>query len=394
VTYVDGSSAIDPNGNVRSMAAVVGQYGSPDEVEQDIEEALYRNTYENELRKLRAREQARRALNREQAGAHDERPPLKLGATFLDEPDEDASYRITGLLPSGGRAILAAQYKAGKSTMVGNLIRSLVDGDDFLGEFKVPRAARRVVLLDNELGENMLRRWLRDQGIQRRDGFGVVSLRGRLSTFDILDPVVRQEWASALREIGAEVVILDCLRPILDALGLDENTEAGRFLVAFDELIGMCGAAEAIVVHHMGHSGERSRGSSRLRDWPDVEWRLVREDLENPASPRYFSAFGRDVDVPESLLAFDESTRQLTMSGGSRKKHRDEAAILKTMPAVLEVIGKASEGISGRKIEEALMQAGAGRSEIRGALRLAVEQNLVSTFSGPKRAVLHVLHAA
>lgn len=376
------------------MAAVAGQYGSPDEVEQDIEEALYRNTYENELRRLRAREEARRALKREQAGTHAERPPLKLGAAFLDEPDEDASYRITGLLPSGGRAILAAQYKAGKSTMVGNLVRSLVDGDDFLGEFRVPRAARRVVVLDNELGENMLRRWLRDQDIQRRDGFAVVSLRGRLSTFDILDPQVRQEWASALRGIGAEVVILDCLRPILDALGLDENTEAGRFLVAFDELIGMCGASEAVVVHHMGHQGERSRGSSRLRDWPDVEWRLVREDLDNPASPRYFSAFGRDVEVPESLLTFDESSRHLTVSGGSRKEHRDEAAALKTLPAVLEVIGKATEGISGRKIEEALKESGAGRSEIRGAIRLAVERGLVVTFSGAKRAVMHVLRAA
>jgi hypothetical protein len=75
----------------------------------------------------------------------------------------------------------------------------------------------------------------------------------------------------------------------------------------------------------MGHSGERARGASRLRDWPDVEWRLVREKTENgdvdPAAPRYFSAYGRDVDVPESRLVFDPATRHLTLEGGSRADH-------------------------------------------------------------------------
>jgi len=386
-----GHAPQDPNANVRLLADAA-PYGVPQDVQQERDDLYYQGTFDAELRKLRAREEARRALKREQAGAHAERPPLKLGAAFLDEPDEVAEYRIKGLLPSGGRAILAAQYKAGKSTMIGNLVRSLVDGDEFLGEFLVPKAARRVVLLDDELSENMLRRWLRDQGIQRRDGFAVVSLRGRLSTFDILDATVRQEWAGALREIGAEVVILDCLRPILDALGLDENTEAGRFLVAFDELLGMCGAAEAVVVHHMGHQGERSRGSSRLRDWPDVEWRLVREDLDDPASARYFSAFGRDVEVPESLLSFDEDTRHLSIAGGSRKKHKDEASARKALPAVLEVIGAHAEGISGRKIEEAFSGASINRSDIRAAISLAINEQLVTTFSGPKRATMHVLH--
>jgi hypothetical protein len=73
--------------------------------------------------------------------------------------------------------------------------------------------------------------------------------------------------------------------------------------VAFDALLRDVGpddrAADGMVVHHMGHAGERSRGDSRILDWPDASWKLVREDLDDPASPRYLSAFGRDVDVPE-----------------------------------------------------------------------------------------------
>jgi hypothetical protein len=47
---------------------------------------------------------------------------------------------------------------------------------------------------------------------------------------------VRAEWARKLRDLDAAVVILDCLRPVLDALGLDESHDAGRLLVALDEL--------------------------------------------------------------------------------------------------------------------------------------------------------------
>ena len=74
----------------------------------------------------------------------------------------------------------------------------------------------------------------------------------------------------------------------------------------------------------MGHAGERSRGDSRLRDWPDVECRLVRdksndEDGDTDPAARYLAAYGRDVDQPEQLLGYDGTTRRLTIAGGSRK---------------------------------------------------------------------------
>jgi len=111
-----------------------------------------------------------------------------------------------------------------------------------------------------------------------------------------------------------------------------EATEAGRFLVAFDELLDEAGIAEAATAHHMGHAGERSRGDSRLRDWPDAEWKLVRgksdgDDETDPAAARYFSAYGRDVDQPEQLLGYDQTTRRLTIAGGSRKDSKGEALI-------------------------------------------------------------------
>ncbi|WP_166427791.1 AAA family ATPase [Nonomuraea mesophila] len=353
-------------------------------VEQPEADELARLAFErevaHELRKLRVREEAAR-LARKQRQAAAPRPVIVPLDEFLSVPDEPVAYRIDRLWPKGGRVVLAAQYKAGKTTLVGNLVRSLVDGDPFLGAHTVEPFAGRVVLLDDELDETMVRRWLREQHIANAGAAAVVSLRGRLSSFDLLDPETRSEWAAALRQAGATVVVLDCLAPILDALGLSEDKEAGRFLVAFDEMLKEAGVSEAVLVHHMGHTGERARGASRLRDWPDVEWRLVREKNDDgesePNAPRYFSAYGRDVDVAESLLAFDAPTRRLTLAGGSRK----DSAADKTLRAVVDHLGLAP-GQSQRQIEAAFKDTEHNRAAVRGALRRGVANGVLGTTPG------------
>jgi hypothetical protein len=160
--------------------------------------------------------------------------------------------------------------------MVANVLRALSDGGKFLGRFETHPA--KAVLLDFEMDERQIRAWLRDQGITNTGNVSVIPLRGKASSFDVLDPKIRSEWAARLRR--NDVAIFDCLRPILHALGLDENRDAGRLLTAIDELLNEAGVPEALIVHHMGHSGERSRGDSRIIDWPDGTWKLVREDAE------------------------------------------------------------------------------------------------------------------
>jgi len=146
------------------------------------------------------------------------------------------------------------------------------------------------VLIDNELDERMLRRWLREQGIKNTHRVHVLSLRGRVGSFSSLDDQVRARFASMIREVQGAVVLFDCLRPVVDALGLSGDKDAGRFLIAFDALLAEAGASEAVIAHHMGHTGERSRGDTRVRDWPDTEWQLIREatDGQQTAEARRF----------------------------------------------------------------------------------------------------------
>jgi hypothetical protein len=330
----------------------------------------------------RVRREARRLVDVE------ERPPVTMPVfeTLRDRLarcSPPPAWRIEGWQPCHSRVMVAAQFKAGKTTLRDNYIRSKVDGDPFLGRDPVTPITGSLCVIDVEMSAGQMEAWLKAQRIRNDDRVIPIALRGQATTFNLLDPIVRGMWATRLRAVATEDLVLDCLRPMLDALGLDEQREAGQFLVAFDALLIEAGISEALIVHHMGHATERARGDSRLRDWPDVEWRLVRRD-EDPASPRYITAYGRDVEVPESRLVYDGFTRRLTIEDGSRRDEKTREALA----AVGEVL-HAGEQLSGRAIKEALEDSEHPRDAIDAALRLGVRQGVITKQNGPRNAKLY-----
>lgn len=383
---VSDSSAATPENAWQTdpYADVPHPADSPEAEERDLHEIQVAG----ELSKMLVREEARIRFNARKSADTIQQIPQPVSLTeFLATPDEPLDYRIEGLFPVGGRIMLSAQYKAGKTTTVGNLVRSLVDGDDFLGRFQA-HPVQRVTLIDNESDNRRLRSWFRDFAVQNTHAVAVQCLRGAVGTFNILDADVRTRWAEILR--GTDFLILDVLRPVLDALGLDENHDAGRFLVAFDALLKEAGIAEAAVIHHMGHSGERSRGDSRLQDWPDAIWKIVRQQSDDPTSPRFFSAFGRDVNVSEGSLTFDEQTRHLTyMSGDTRKNAAASAAVLSARPDVIRFL-TISPGSSRNTIVDALTKdPGHPQKVTREAIKACIDAGEVTFTPGPRNSHMH-----
>lgn len=298
-----------------------------------------------ELDRLRIRDQAWRRFQTEQ---HPPAvlPEIRTLRERLADPAPDVEWRVEGWQPAGTRVMLAAQFKAGKTTLTGNLARCLVDGDWWLDQAPVTTVnGGTVSIVDFEMSERQIDGWLADQKILHDDQVLIIPLRGVGTSFNIIDEATRTRWAQQLT--GTEYLILDCLRPILDALGLDEHKDGGRFLTAFDALCAEAGIKDSLIVHHMGHTGERSRGDSRFRDWPDVEWRLVRE-TDEPAGPRYISAYGRDVDINESQLSYDPLTRHLRVIGGNRSN----AAARRALDDILTLLEKSDEPISKRELAQ------------------------------------------
>ena len=64
-------------------------------------------------------------------------PPGVTLREWLRAPEPPLDWRIPGWQPEGSRVIVSAQYKAGKTRLVANVVRSLVDGADFLGTHPV-----------------------------------------------------------------------------------------------------------------------------------------------------------------------------------------------------------------------------------------------------------------
>lgn len=406
---VTSTNAVDPTGD-RYAGLPVPAAGSAVEVAGSLAALPDPPTaLDVALERGRISRAVRRILDAE------ERPPAPPPATtnlamLLAEPPNAAKYRIEGLWPSGGKVLLTAPAKAGKTTMVGNLVRCLADAAPFLaapgpvpaGAFLVqaaghavePLDGRKIVLLDFEMTRDMLREWLRDQRIANLAAVEVELLRGQV--WDPRDEVTRAGWAAHLRGLGAAVLVVDPIGPVLNALGIDESnaTDVGQVLWALDALVRESGASELFVVHHAGHEGERARGTSGFIGWPDAIWTLVRDKSLEGAGRRALSASGRDVHLAETVLNLDHATRRLSLGEGSRASARgsqhaevmadivrqevDDRGPTQDGPTTNDLKRLARDSSIGVKIQDA-------QDAIAAALRLG----MVHRHEGPGRRQFH-----
>ena len=280
-----------------------------------------------EKRRQRARAMARQALDREDqpAGTRE----WHTAADFIAAGPDDVPMRVAELLPQGGVVALTAQAKSGKTTLELELARCLLTGDDFLGRFPVTPIDGTIIFVDLELPANTLREWLARHDLAT-DRVVVLPLRGRGHLFaNLLNADDRSTIAAEIRALDGEVLIVDPLSALLQAAGLEENSNSDVGAMIRKGLLGLtheAGVSELVIAHHMGVV-ERSRGATVINDAPDVLWKLVVDESEDGDRSRYFSAYGRDVDVHQGRLDFDAATGRLTMPIGapSRTSSRRQA---------------------------------------------------------------------
>jgi hypothetical protein len=362
-----------------------------DDEESDLKHLAYQRLVKEAALKLKIGKDAKTLLARIELGKIAPLEGIGLDQ-FLQQEDEEENYRIQGLWPSEGRVLLAAAAKSGKTTMViGNLIPSLVDGTPFLGQFDITPIEKRIVLFNMEVGPRTLRTWARKAGIASSNKVTIVNLRGNASALQLSTEEGRKRLADFLHQEDAEIVILDPLAPVLASLGLDENdnSQIAQFFSWWSETLALAGVRDDLVVHHTGHDGERSRGASRLLDEPDAIWTLKRVQAEEdpeaefqPLDRRFLNAYGRDVELSESALAFDPETGRLTLEGGSPKQvlERDRSR------RYYQDIERYLEGHPGAS-SNAVVEAVTGKKEsLLYALKMMAEEGLIDTIFESGRA--------
>lgn len=274
---------------------------------------------------------------------------------ILARPPE-APYRVQGLIPSDASTLVVAQRKTGKTVLLLNLAHSLLTGEPFLGRFEVLPVAGTVALLNYEVSAPQVARWAAQVGVPE-DRLILVNLRGGPNPLG--SPTRRARLASRLRTHDVETVMLDPFANAFTGANDNDAVEVRRFLSLLDVFARTeVGARDLVLSTHAGWNGERTRGSSAQEDWADsIITMAVKKDAEK-GGPRFLRAFGRDVDVSEDRLHFEESTKRLSLTGaGSRRQSAVDDKVNELMDDVVEAVNQ-RPGINGRELEDRLRQGG------------------------------------
>ncbi|MFC6017777.1 AAA family ATPase [Plantactinospora solaniradicis] len=307
----------------------------------------------------------------------------------IPEEDEEDLWRIQDLWMQGQTVLLTAKYKAGKTTMMLNVIRSLVDGKPFLGQFETTPIEGNLLIVNAEMTRKQFRRWLRESDIVHREKVFALHVRDAgPSSFNLLDPGVRDLLIKKINEVDARALILDPLNPLLAGAGVDENASAdvARWFNALKEVEQATSIEDTLLVHHFGHNGERGRGSSKFMDHPDALWTYTVEDIPEPddddddllgqieaaPAPRFLKAIGRDVELAKSRIEYDPETRTLTMpvigGGATRGATKKAAADARKKKLATKIFAEIENlpGITSNKIHE---EVGGKRGEFQAVIR-------------------------
>ena len=276
--------------------------------------------------------------------------------------DAPVEWSIEGLHVRGGNSLLAAEFKAGKTTMVLNVLRALADEQPFLGEYGVgDLRGRRVAWWNYEVGQSQANGWLRDLDISNDEAVAVAHLRGTSLPVHVtaaFDWIVR--WLTD-RNVGFWIV-----DPFAAAFGGDENSnqEVGEFLRLLDRIKVQADVEDLLLVHHTGRrqqdvGREHGRGATRLDDWADSRWVLSRQGEYD----RKFRAHGRDVDTGVArLLTYEPNGRRLLYASEDvqqgRARSARESKDERNAKRLLRLIG-ASPGVTAKELRE--------QAEIRSA---------------------------
>ena len=318
----------------------------------------------------------------ERAGAEAERRPLlkfevatadKLRELLPDPPPP----RIAGVLPGRGGAVLIAQAGAGKTTMLANLARDLLEGTPFLGERPVRQVGGRVALMSYEMDAAEVIDWCASAGV---DLTRLVVLDLRDVPNPLRDPFEREILAKALDALEVEVVMVDTFGRAFTGESQDSAADVTAWFAMLNEFTRtQVRAKEWIVAAHAGWTDGRGRGSSALHDAPDAVLIYKRDRDTDVRSLRVDKFRGRD-PMPEVTVTMDSDTLRLSSQAATPKSQTYANAV---MAYVAD-----NPGCSGRDVRDEV--PGSSKS-VGDALASLVRQGFIDRTRGPRNAWLHTL---
>ena len=288
----------------------------------------------------------------------------------LAKPREFKPAIVRGLQMQGHKATLTAQFKAGKTTLAGNLVRSLADGEPFLDRFEVFELPGNIGIFDYELTEDDALDMYGALGLRSTKQVFLESLRGE--GFSLANEFHREQAVRWLTEHDIVYWVLDPFGRALRGFGSENaNDDVRVFLDTIDEIVERAGILGTLMPVHTGRmqheiGTEHGRGATVVDDDADARWLLTRDNTGR----RYFRAEGRNgVGAEEVSLEFDTATSRLSTGTITRAQSKGE----RLLPLVEDYLVQ-DPGAGLRTIRE---EVDGGNTQIDAAIKLGIANGTI-----------------
>lgn len=213
---------------------------------------------------------------------------------------------------------LTAFIKAGKTTWMGAALRSLFNGDDFIGLKTTPMD----VLYLTEEGPNTFRSMLTKVGLEHEKRLHVLN-RGKVWR-DPWQDIVEFAVVPKLEATGARYVIIDTISRWAGIKG-DEENQTGPAQAAMEPLEQLRDKGIGVMmVRHArksgGEIGESSRGASAWGGAADVLLQLTNPNTNGHPNRRQLESLGRFYDNQKWTIDLEMGRYRLIGRGDTSER--------------------------------------------------------------------------
>jgi len=263
---------------------------------------------------------------------------------LLDEPEEEISWIIEGLLPSSGFSIMAAKPKVGKSTLARQLALSVARGDLFINR-QTTKGTVLYVALEEKRSEV-------------KSHFKLLGATGSEDLYSYIGsaPEEASKWLE--REIQSKKPVLVIIDTLFRFVNITDGNDYAKVTAALTPLLSLArdNGAHVMVIHHArkggGDGGDSMLGSTAI--FGSVDTAIILKRTESKRTIETQQRYGTDMEP--TVLIFDEDTR-MTSLGGSKESddmQRIAEEIItflsdQTEPCAEKIIEEAVEGRTGLK---------------------------------------------
>lgn len=222
---------------------------------------------------------------------------------FMDQPDENVSYCVDGLLPDGGMSLLCGKPKAGKSTLAHQLALAVARGTSFLGR---PCIQGKVILLSHEGHKSRVKHHFMSLGATGDEPILVYC--------DVAPAEATKKLAGLLEQYpDTKLVIIDTAQRFLRIKDLNDYVKADSAMEPLMKIARQTGT-HIVLVHHSKKGVSEDEidsvlGSTAMSGGVDSVLLLKEKKGARLLSSR--QRYGDD--LPETTLAFDSQKRESSL---------------------------------------------------------------------------------